>query len=120
MRFGEPEALRVALGGETVDMRAAGVGEAHHFCALVESFAGGVVDCLAEDFHVLVAAHEHYLRIASRDEEAQEGKVWHAIVGMTLDEMAKYMAVEMIDRYDGLSQTQRQTFGERCTYEQRA
>ena len=66
----EAEGLRVALGGETVDVRAAGVGETHHLGALVEGFAGGIVDGASENLHVVVAAHEDNLRVAAAHQQA--------------------------------------------------
>ena len=53
MRFCKLKLRSVALGGETVDVRSAGVGQAHYFGAFVECFACGVVDGAAENLHVV-------------------------------------------------------------------
>ena len=45
-RKGKPP--RIALAGEAIDIRAAGVGEAEELADLVEGLAGGIVACLPE------------------------------------------------------------------------
>ncbi len=47
VRLCEREALVVAFGCESVDMRAAGVGQSHYLGAFVEGFTCGVVDSTA-------------------------------------------------------------------------
>ena len=52
--LGELECIRVSLSGQTVDDGAAGVAQFHHLGTLVDGFACGIVDGLADDFHILV------------------------------------------------------------------
>ena len=61
MGFGKFEFSWVALSGEAVDMRSAGVGQSHHLGAFVECLTGCVVDGLADDFHVIVVFDKDYL-----------------------------------------------------------
>ena len=62
MRSGEFESgLNAAFGGKSVDDRAAGIGEAHHFGAFVESLSGSVIDGVADYLHVAVGADYYKL-----------------------------------------------------------
>ncbi len=54
MRAGKLKPRGVALGRQSVDMRAAGVGQAHGLGTLVKCLAGGVVDGAAQYLHVAV------------------------------------------------------------------
>ena len=71
----EPECLGISLLGQTVDHRAAGIGEPHDLCALVESLAGGVVDRRADDLHPEGRVHTHDLRVPAADEQAEEREI---------------------------------------------
>ena len=118
--LGKPEGGGISFGGEAVDMRAAGIGEPHHFSTFVEGFAGCVVNCLTDDFHIVVVPDQDQLGVPSRYQKGQEGEVWHPVVGLTAHEMAQHVAVEMIDFDQGNPQSERHPFGERGAYEQRA
>ncbi len=78
-RFGEGEAVGVALFGQLIDVGAAGVRKAHHLGALVEGLTGGVVDGLADDLHVEMIPDQDDLGVSARDEEAEERKGRHAV-----------------------------------------
>ena len=58
----------VSRTGQLVDDGAAGVTEAHDLGAFVHGFARGIVDGLAEDFHLVVAVHADDLGVASAHE----------------------------------------------------
>ena len=94
----EPERLRIALLGQFVDYRAAGVGQSHHFGTLVEGFARGVVDRRADDLHFEGRIHAHDLRVAAAHEQAEEresGVRQRAV--LKVDEMRKYVSLKVID-----------------------
>ena len=65
LRSGKLEGVGIALLGQAVDDGAAGVAEVHDFGCLVDSLAGGVVDCLTKDFHLEMALEQQYLGVAA-------------------------------------------------------
>ena len=65
---GERNGIRVALGGELRDDRAAGVAQAQRLCHLVEGLAHRVVDGGAEHAVVAPIGHVHEHGIAARNE----------------------------------------------------
>ncbi len=99
MRGGTPG---VALGGQAVDHRAAGVGESHHLGALVERLARRVVDRRAEDAHVARRIHAHDLGVAAAHQQAQEREagVGHGAVRQ-VDEVREDVAPQVIDLDQG-------------------
>lgn len=119
MGFGEAEALRIALGGQTVDVRPSGIGETHYLGALVERFAGGVVDGLAKNFHIVVVLYQNQLGIATGDKQAEKRVFRHAVVWFAAHEMAEHMAMEVVYVDDGDAQTQRKPFGKGGAHKQR-
>ncbi len=67
---GEADRLRVTVGRDPVDVRAAGVGQAEHAGDLVEGLARGVVDGLAEELDVVhQVAHEEERGVSAGDEQ---------------------------------------------------
>ena len=74
VRLGKLIGVGIALTGEPVDNRTAGIAQAHHLRTLVDGLAGGIVDGLAENLHIVVGIHLHNLRISTAHEQAEEGK----------------------------------------------
>lgn len=116
----EMESVGVALLGQTVDDRSAGITEVHDFSSLVDGFARRVVDSLTKDLHVEMAAKEQNLGMSSRDEETDKRKLWHAAVVILLDEMGEHMGLEVVDFQEGDIQSLRKTFGKRDAHHKRA
>ena len=73
VRLAELVSLGIALARQFVDDRSAGIAEAHDLGTFVHGFARGIVDGLAEDFHLVVAVHADDLGVASAHEQAEEG-----------------------------------------------
>ena len=71
MRLGEGEAERIALGGEPVDHRAAGIAEPQHLGTLVECLPHRIIDRLADNFIFQRRRDLHDLRIAPAHQQAQ-------------------------------------------------
>ena len=119
--LGEGESRRVALGGETVDHGAARIAQAEHLGALVEGFAHGVVDGLAEDGEGKRRIDPHYLGVASRHQQAQirEGRFVDGLAFLT-DEIGEDMALEMVDHHDGLAEGKSEGLCEGCPDKERA
>lgn len=84
----ETETSRVALGSETIDVWAAGVGQAHHLGALVKGLAGSVVDCLAEHLHIEGRVDAYNLRVSARYEQTEIGKLGDAVALVLLHKMS--------------------------------
>jgi hypothetical protein len=66
--------MRVAVRGEAVDDRAAGVAEAEEFGDFVEGFAGGVVTGAAEEGVAAFAVGFEEVGVASADDEGERGE----------------------------------------------
>ena len=58
--------------------------------------------------------------VAARYEEAEVGKLRHAVVGIQTDEVGEHVGVEMVDVDDWYAQSERHSLGERRADEQRA
>ena len=101
---------------EAVDVRSAGVGQAHYLGAFVECFACGVVDGAAENLHVVVASYEDYLRVAAGYKQAQVRELGHTVVGVLPYELCQHVAVEVVDVDNRYAQTERHALGEACTH----
>ncbi len=65
MGLGKAETLRIALGGQAVDMRTARIRQPHHLGTLVESLTSGIIDGLAEDLHVIIVPDKYYLAVTA-------------------------------------------------------
>ncbi len=117
----EAERPGVALGGQAVDHRAAGVGESHHLGALVERLARRVVDRRAEDAHVARRIHAHDLGVAAAHPQAQEREagVGHGAVRQ-VDEVREDVAPQVIDLDQGDVVRERQALGERHAHHERS
>ena len=73
MRVGAREKVRIGLAAlaQSVEKSAAGVGKAGHFGELVAGLTGGVVDGLAQHFHLRGAFHAVKMRVSAGNEHAQ-------------------------------------------------
>ena len=91
--FGKLETAGVTLGCEPVDVWSAGIRQSHHFRTFVECLAGGIIDCLPEDFHVIVVSDEDYLAIAPGDEKAYKRVGGDCVFLRAPDEMGEHVAV---------------------------
>ena len=97
MGFGELETPGIALGGQFVDDGTAGITQAHHLRAFVESLSHRIVDGLAEDLEIQRTVHLDYLRIAAGNQQAEIRERGLAVLlVILLDEIGKYMTLEMI------------------------
>jgi hypothetical protein len=63
----------IALGGEAIHFRAAGIGKAEEFGGFIETFAGGIVDGRAEDDVVEFRADVNEHGMAATDDEGDIG-----------------------------------------------
>ena len=112
VRFGEAEGLGIALSCESVDDGAAGVAESHHFRALVDGFACGVVDGLSQDFEIVVRVDTYDLRITAADEQTEEG-VGGIVVHFVgcVDEVGENVSVQVVDFDEGDAECGSQSLG---------
>ena len=112
--------LWVALAGKTVNDWTAWITHTHHLGALVYGLACSIVYGLAYDFHVVVGTHQNNLTVSATDKQTQERERWRGMLfAILVNEVGKYMPLEMINLYHGDTQTCSQTFGETYTYKQR-
>ena len=121
---GEIEAARVAGSGEFFNERAAGIREAEEFCALVEGFAGGVVDGAVEDGEadaVLLVGRIEAVEegVAAGDEQAEVREQGREVVpeaggvlGVEGDERRPDVAAEVVDADEGEVAGEREGFAE--------
>ena len=106
----------VAEGGQAVDLRPAGIAEADVAGHLVEGFAGGVVDGLAQHPVAAVALHGHDHRVAAGDEEEGQRR---GEVGL-LQEGGVEVTLEVVDPDVGDALAQRHGLGRADADQQRA
>ena len=68
-RAGEIVGGRIAFGGEAVQLRSAGIGQADELADFVETFAGSIIQCGTEDgmLQLLTNVDEH--RVPAADNE---------------------------------------------------
>ena len=117
----EAECLRIALLGQTVDHRAARVGQPHHLGALVEGLARGVVDRRADDLHFERGVHAHDLRVAAAHQETQERKVRMGQRAVPkVDEVREDVPLKVVDFDHRDVAGDRKPLGERHAHEQRS
>src|SRR5690606_15344323 len=82
---------------------------------LVKCFSGSIVQCLSQDFHMIVGVNQYDLGVPSGDCETEKWKPGNRIV----DKMRKYVGFHMIDLYAGHLEPLSQCFGESNAYQQR-
>ena len=78
-------------------MKAAGVAESHDFGAFVDCFARGIVYRLSDDLHVVEVFYNDNLRIAARDEQAEEWECGLPSLFVVLDEVGQHVCLQVID-----------------------
>ena len=57
MRFAESKGFRISLAGKPVDNRSAGITQSHYLGAFVDGFTCSIINCLPQDFHVVVGLY---------------------------------------------------------------
>src|SRR3546814_711597 len=72
LRFGKYKRFGVPVLGIAVDQRSARIRKSKDFGRFVERFARGIVECLAQQFHLEVVRHQDQLRMPPRYRKAQE------------------------------------------------
>ena len=97
MGDGKAEPLRVAGLRQLVDDGAAGVGEPQNFRRFVESLARRVVNCAPDDLHVEIVIHLQQKGMASRNRQAQKGKVrFFLFFSLFLQKICQNMRLKMV------------------------
>ena len=106
-RAGQLEALRVALFGQLVDFRAAGVGQVKHLGHLVEGLAGGIIAGSAQQGVVSCTLNINDEAVAAAYHQAQVGNKPRRVG----DEGGKHVPLQVVDRYKRLAGSQCQGLG---------
>ena len=102
--------------GEFCQLRAAGIRQSHHLCGLVEGFAGGVVQGLAEQPVLADGVDRDQLGMAAGHQQRQERRRQVR----RLQQWRQQMAFHVMDADRGLVQRPRQRSGHASANEQRA
>ena len=94
----------------------AGVAQAHEFRALVEGFAGRIVERFSQQFVVAHAGDAHQLRVPPRNQQRDEGEV-----GRRAGEQGRQqVGLQVVQADRGNAERIGQTVGDRRAHEQRA
>ena len=89
MRFAESKRFRIALACKLVDNRSAGITQTHYLGTFINGFTCGIIDCLPQDFHVIVSFHQNNLGISTGNQQAKERKLrLHIIFTFRFNEMS--------------------------------
>ncbi len=75
LRAGEMHSFRVAIFGQSVDNRPAGIAQSDRPCRFVERFARRVVSGATEDTILAVSADKRQIGVAAGDNETYKGKL---------------------------------------------
>jgi hypothetical protein len=119
VRLAESESVGVALCGEAADVRAAGVRQSEGFGALVESFAGGIVNGLPKDSHAVRRIYTGNLGVSAGNKEAKVRKSGRSMGNTGLpDEVSEDVRLQVIYGYEGAAQGEGQPLGEGCADEE--
>ena len=113
---GKTERVRVARNGQTVDDRAAGIGQAEHLGHFVEGLAGRVVLRGAEHFIFAAAPDEHDFGVTAGNDHAQKGKLQIFVI----DHVSVDVPFQMIDAENGNVPRLRVRLGRHHADQQRA
>src|SRR5579864_3453415 len=87
LRRGKLHGMRIAMRGEAVDGRAAGVSEAEQLGHFVEGFTGGVVASVADVLvrpGVALLGGEIEMRVTSGDHQRENGELQFAVALLAL------------------------------------
>ena len=96
--------------GVLFDFRAAGIAEAQQLCDFVERLAGGVVDCSSNDLIIADTANEYHHRVTTADHERNIRSNFRFA-----EKWREQMTFEMIDREIRFTETDGETFRDRCS-----
>ena len=107
---GEADRLRVAVGGDAVDLRPAGVGQAEQAGDLVEGLARRVVDGLAEQLDVGdEVAHVQQRGVPARDEQGDGRQL--EVAAVVAQHVGADVPDEVVDGVEGLAGGERERLG---------
>ena len=95
--------MRVAQCRRPLDRRAAGIGQAQHFCAFIEGFAQRIVERAAKQLILAHPAHQKHLTMAARHQQ-KEIRECRAI----RQPHGQRMAFQMVHRDDFLTRRRSQ------------
>ena len=120
MRFAQMKCLRVALLGQTVYDRTAGITQAHDLGTLVKCFTGSIVDGLPQHLHLVITIDPDNLRIASGYQQTDKGIGGLAVFfALHLYKVSHDVCLQMVDIYKGNIKCRGKPLGKGGTYQQR-